>query len=98
VPEPPEDRPHHDEALVVVVVGEIRPDHRAELRALLFDGPDPVVTSELTRVELASAVSSAGRARRMQSPRIVLDRFDLDCGEDGPFSLLRLDSAGLAVY
>jgi predicted nucleic acid-binding protein len=67
-------------------------DHK-ELRGLLFDGPDPVVTSELTRVEFASAVSSASRARRIPTPRIVLDRFDVDCGEDGPFALLRLDPA-----
>jgi predicted nucleic acid-binding protein len=72
-------------------------DHK-ELRGLLFDGPDPVVTSELTRVEFASAVSSASRARRTEVPRTVLDRFDLDCGEDGPFALLRLDSAVVLPY
>lgn len=64
----------------------------AELRKLLIGGPDPVVTSELTRVEFASAVSSASRALRVAEPRAVLDRFDLDCGEDGAFTLLRLDS------
>ncbi len=68
-------------------------DH-AELRELLFDGSDPVVTSELTRVEFASAVTAASRARRIGKPRPVLDQFDLDCGEEGAvFSLLRLESA-----
>ena len=66
-------------------------DH-AELRKLLIRGPDPVVTSELTRVEFASAVSAASRALRVDEPRALLDRFDLDCGEDGAFTLLRLDS------
>lgn len=68
-------------------------DH-VELRALFFTGSDPVVSSELTRVEFASAVSAASRARRIAKPRPVLDRFDLDCGEEeGVFSLLRLESA-----
>lgn len=66
------------------------PDHD-RLRAVLLEGPDPVVTSELTRVEFASAVSAAGRGGRLSEPRVVLDRFDADCGDDGPLSLLRLD-------
>jgi predicted nucleic acid-binding protein len=67
-------------------------DH-AELRKLLIDGTDSVVTSELTRVEFASAVAAAGRARRIHDSRILLDRFDVDCGVDGSISLLQLDSA-----
>jgi predicted nucleic acid-binding protein len=66
-------------------------DDHAELRTLLIRGADPVVTSELTRVEFASAVSAAARDRRVSEPGAVLDRFDLDCGEEGAFSLLRLD-------
>lgn len=66
------------------------PDH-AVLRELLLEGADPVVSSELTRVEFASAVSAAGRAGQVAETRMVLDRFDVDCGEEGPFSLLRLD-------
>jgi uncharacterized protein len=65
-------------------------DHK-ELHKLLT-GPDPVVTSELTRVEFASAVSAAYRARRVANPSVVLDRFDLDCGQDGLVTLLRLDA------
>jgi predicted nucleic acid-binding protein len=56
-------------------------DHEM-LSKLLLTGPDPVVTSELTRVEFASA----------RTPRAVLDRFDEDCGESGPFTMLRLDT------
>jgi uncharacterized protein len=65
------------------------PDHE-ELRALLLDGADPVVTSELTRLELASAVHAAGRARRLADPTALLALVDTDCSEDGPIALLRL--------
>ncbi len=65
-------------------------DH-AQLNTLLT-GPDPIVTSELTRVEFTSAVSAAYRSRRTANPNVVLDRFDLDCGQDGLVTLLRLDA------
>jgi uncharacterized protein len=65
------------------------PDHEP-LRHLLLAGTDPVVTSELTRVEFASAVSAAHRAGRLRTPQVVLDRFDGDCHDDGPLTLLRL--------
>jgi predicted nucleic acid-binding protein len=65
-------------------------DHSLLNRRLL-QGTDPVVTSELARVELASAVAAAARGGRLRRPRIVLDRFDADCADDGPLALLRLD-------
>lgn len=68
------------------------PDH-GRLRALLFEGQDPVATSELARVELASAVATAARQERLDQPQVVLDRFDLDCADDGPLALLGLDSS-----
>ncbi len=43
------------------------PDH-VELRRLLLEGETPVVTSELTRVELASAVAAAAWTGRLQAP------------------------------
>ncbi|MCY7343306.1 MAG: type II toxin-antitoxin system VapC family toxin [Pseudonocardia sp.] len=67
------------------------PDHTT-LASLLFDGADAVVTSELTRVEFASATAAAARAGRLNRAGELRDRFDLDCGEDGPVSLLRLDA------
>lgn len=66
------------------------PDH-ALLRRRLLEGADPVVTSDLTRVELASAVYAAARSGRLRRPQIVLDRFDADCADEGPLALLRLD-------
>lgn len=67
------------------------PDHE-ELSALLIEGSEAAVSSELTRVELASAVAAAVRARRLRQPELVLDRFDADCADDGPLTLLRLDA------
>ncbi|MPZ64340.1 MAG: PIN domain-containing protein [Pseudonocardiaceae bacterium] len=61
-----------------------------ELRTALLDGREPVVTSELTRLEMTSAVRSAHRAGRVTDPDGILEVFDVDCGEDGPIALLRL--------
>ncbi|WP_198319442.1 type II toxin-antitoxin system VapC family toxin [Actinopolyspora erythraea] len=65
----------------------------AEFRELLLEGELPVVTSELTRVEFASAVSAAQRGNRVEVSSYVIDRFDWDCGEEGAITLLRLNSA-----
>ncbi|MGH8965986.1 MAG: type II toxin-antitoxin system VapC family toxin [Actinomycetes bacterium] len=64
-------------------------DHE-ELRTLLLEGTDPVVTSELTRMELVSAVHVAHRAGRLPDPAALLAVVDLDSGEDGPVALLRM--------
>lgn len=65
-------------------------DDHLELRGLLFDEHHAVVTSELTRLELASAVHAAQRRSRLGDPAVVLDRFDEDCQPAGAFTLLRL--------
>ncbi|MGJ7906855.1 type II toxin-antitoxin system VapC family toxin [Actinopolyspora sp. H202] len=65
----------------------------AEFRELLLEGELPVVTSELTRVEFASAVSAAQRGNRVEIASHVIDRFDRDCGEEGTITPLRLNSA-----
>lgn len=65
-------------------------DHE-RLRALLLEGREPVVTSELTRVELASALGTAARSGRLRRPDWLLARADADCGPDGPIALLALD-------
>ena len=68
-------------------------DNHERLRGLLLEGPEPVVTSEITRVEFASALSSAARAGRLRRPDWLLARVDADCGPDGPIALLTLDAA-----
>ena len=67
------------------------PDH-TELREALLEGDDPVVTCEIARVELASAVRAAARGGRLRRWRDVLARFDADCQEEGSIMLLRLRS------
>lgn len=59
-----------------------------ELAGVLFAGEQPVVTSELTRVEFASAMAAAARADRLTDVKPILDQFDHDCSEDGQLSLL----------
>lgn len=68
------------------------PDH-TDLRETLLEGTEPVVTSELTRVELVSALYAAHRDHRVSDPAEVLALVDLDCGPDGPITLLRLETA-----
>src|SRR5207302_4603992 len=65
------------------------PDHAA-LRNLLFDASHTVVTSELSRVELASAAASAERVGRVRRLPELLHRMDADAGPGGPIRLLTL--------
>lgn len=66
-------------------------DHEA-LRRLVLDGSRPVVSSELTRVEVTSAVTAAYRVHRIPDVARMLDQFDVDCGQNGVFTLLALNS------
>jgi predicted nucleic acid-binding protein len=61
-----------------------------ELRELLLEGDEQVVTSELARLELTSAVRAAARGGRIDDAGPVMDRFDADCGDRGPLALIRL--------
>lgn len=66
------------------------PDH-LELRLLLLEGDQPVLTSELARVELAAGIRAAERAGRLRRSQRILDRIDADCSDDGPVVLVRFD-------
>lgn len=70
------------------------PDH-PQLRALLLEGHAAVLTSELARIEFASAVMAAARAGRLGTPENLLQRFDSDCGDGGPIALVRLEAEAL---
>jgi predicted nucleic acid-binding protein len=56
------------------------PEHAA-LRKLLLSGENQVLTSELTRLEFASAITAARRAGRIPDAQDYLDRFDRDGGK-----------------
>ena len=64
-------------------------DH-VDLRTLLLEGNEAVVTSEIARLELASAaraVSSVGRLSRWSE---LLARIDVDLAEGGPIGPIGL--------
>ncbi|MFL5797364.1 MAG: type II toxin-antitoxin system VapC family toxin [Actinomycetota bacterium] len=65
------------------------PDNQVALE-LVFGGGTGVVTSEVTRLEFASAVTRAMRANRNDAVGDYLGAFDADCGSDGPITLLAL--------
>lgn len=65
------------------------PNH-VELRRLLLDSGEQVVTCELARLELASAVQAAHRAGRLAGGGDVLLRIDADCGPNGSVKLLTM--------
>ncbi|HEX9824416.1 MAG TPA: type II toxin-antitoxin system VapC family toxin [Actinomycetota bacterium] len=62
----------------------------SELRSMLLEGEEPVVSTEIARVELASAARAAARAGRFRRWKTLLARIDADCQEDGPIALLGL--------
>lgn len=67
-------------------------DGQEEARAIVF-GSDPTVTSELTRVELASGLARARRTGRV-TPELIetlIEHFDGQTSPGGPFSLIKMD-------
>ncbi|GHG72661.1 type II toxin-antitoxin system VapC family toxin [Amycolatopsis acidiphila] len=66
-----------DTSAVVSAYFADEPEHAA-LREFLLSGKNRVLTSELTRVEFASAVTAAKRAGRIPDGRAFLDQFDED--------------------
>lgn len=65
------------------------PDHAA-LRRLLLDSDEQIVTSEVSRLELTSAVCGAERAGRIADRDEVLTRIEADCLRGGSVHLLSL--------
>lgn len=66
------------------------PEQRA-LRDLLLGGDHHVVSSEVARLELASAMRSADRAGRLLDVDELLRWIDIDSREGGPIQLLELE-------
>jgi len=65
------------------------PDH-AELRTLLLEGHEAVVTSEIARLELASAARAASSGGRLSRWSELLARIDVDLAEGGPIGPIGL--------
>ena len=68
------------------------PDHAA-LRAQILNRSTVTITSELARVEIASAATAAQRSGRIRSAARLLARMDATFAADGPITLIRLTSA-----
>lgn len=66
-------------------------DHN-QLRLLLLDDGEQVVSSQLARLEIASAAARAERAGRLSAAGRIVAAFDAHCGAGGPFTLLRLQA------
>lgn len=75
-------------ALVRAYLGD-EPDHE-RFRTMLLEGSDLVVTSELSRVEQASAAQAAARAGRVDGIEDLLARFDLHTSSEAGITLLAL--------
>lgn len=73
------------------------PDHAA-IRKIVFHDGNFIVTSELARLEFAGAVHAAARDGRIRDGGAVLERFDADCGPQGPLILLALDPVSLFPF
>ncbi len=65
------------------------PDH-ADLRTLLLEGHEAVVTSEIARLELASAARAASSGGRLSRWSELLARIDADLAEGGPIGAIGL--------
>ncbi len=66
------------------------PEH-VRWRGQILEGADPVVSTELVRAEVASAIAAAARAARIPSS-VMTSRFEADCAPGGPIQLLSFES------
>jgi len=64
--------------------------HSDAARRLVFGARVALLTSEIARIEFASAVTRAMRAHRIDAAAQFIAAFDKDCGSDGPITLLPL--------
>jgi hypothetical protein len=67
-------------------------DDHDDLRTMLLEGKEPVVTSEIARLELASAVRAAVSGRRLPRSSELLARIDGDFAEGGRIGPIDLRS------
>ncbi len=70
-----------------------------QLSHIVYDGDRPVITSELTDVEIASTVARASRAGAITAATAdeLLDRYAADTSDTGPLGVIGLDSDTIAL-
>jgi predicted nucleic acid-binding protein len=80
-----------DASVIVTAYLADEPDH-ARWRAVVLEGEEPVVSSEVVRVEVTGAFAAATRATRTDLASTLTSRFEADCSQGGPIKLLALDA------
>lgn len=70
-----------------------------ELSRVVYAGDNPVITSELTDVEIASVLARAGRDGVIDSVTAdeLLDRYAADTSDTGPVGVVAVDSHTIAL-
>ncbi|MDT0262189.1 type II toxin-antitoxin system VapC family toxin [Jatrophihabitans lederbergiae] len=70
-----------------------------ELTRVVYEGDRPVITSELTDVEIASKLARASRDGVIDSVTAsgLLDRYAADTSDTGPLGVVALDSDTIAL-
>lgn len=80
-----------DSSALIRAYFEDEDDHNA-LRGLLLESGETVVSSEVARIELASAVRRAARARRIRDGDALERRIEVGYDQGGPLILIELDA------
>lgn len=80
-----------DSSALVRAYFEDEDDHD-QLRSLLLESGETVMTSELARIEIASAVRSAAQAGRIRDRSAFENRIEANYDEGGPLILIELDA------
>lgn len=81
--------PYVDTSAIVRAYLADEEEHES-LKSLLFDSGQLVLTSELTRIEFASAITAARTAGRIPDAREFLDQLDRDCGPGQELKMIPL--------
>lgn len=70
-----------------------------QLSHILYDGDCPVITSELTDIEIASTLARASRDGAITAVTAdeLLDRYAADTSDTGPLGVIGLDSDTIAL-
>lgn len=70
-----------------------------ELTRVVYEGDHPVITSELTDVEIASTFARANRDGVIDSVTVdeLLDQYAADTSDTGPLGVVALDSDSIAL-
>lgn len=70
-----------------------------ELTRVVYEGDRPVITSELTDVEIASTLARASRdgVIDLDTASGLLDRYAADTSDTGPLGVVALDSNTIAL-